>query len=70
MVAMYLIDALSSIVGRAGTIRPAFAVPLLQMGGDPLRNGLNLGDAAVLAAVVAVFLAIAWSLSRGAISRA
>ncbi len=29
------------------------------MGDDPLRNGLNLGDAAVLAGVAAIFLALA-----------
>jgi ABC-type transport system involved in multi-copper enzyme maturation permease subunit len=29
------------------------------MGGDPLRFGLNLADAGVLAAVTVVFLAIA-----------
>jgi ABC-2 type transport system permease protein len=58
MVAMYLIDALSSIVDGLGTIRP-LSLFRYYMGGDPLRNGLNLGDAAVLAAVVAVFLAIA-----------
>lgn len=58
MVAMYLIDALSSIVDGLGAIRP-LSLFRYYMGGDPLRNGLNLGDAAVLAAVVAVFLAIA-----------
>jgi ABC-type transport system involved in multi-copper enzyme maturation permease subunit len=29
------------------------------MGNDPLRNGLNLADAGVLAAVIAVFLVAA-----------
>ena len=58
MVAMYLIDARSSIVDGLGTIRP-LSLFRYYMGGDPLRNGLNLGDAAVLAAVVAGFLAIA-----------
>jgi len=58
MVAMYLIDALSSIVDGLATIRP-LSLFRYYMGGDPLRNGLSLGDAAVLAAVAAVFLAIA-----------
>jgi ABC-2 type transport system permease protein len=58
MVAMYLIDALSSIVNGLGAIRP-LSLFRYYMGDDPLRNGLNLGDAAVLAAVAAVFLALA-----------
>ena len=58
MVAMYLVDALSSIVDGLGVIRP-LSLFRYYMGGDPLRAGLNLGDAAVLAAVAAVFLAIA-----------
>ena len=58
LVAMYLVDALSSIVDGLGAIRP-LSLFRYYMGGDPLRAGLNLGDAAVLAAVAAVFLAIA-----------
>ena len=58
MVAMYLIDALSSIVDGLATIRP-LSLFRYYMGGDPLRNGLNLADAAVLAAVAAIFLAVA-----------
>jgi ABC-2 type transport system permease protein len=58
MVAMYLIDALSSVVQGLATIRP-ISFFRYYMGSDPLRNGLNLGDAAVLAAVAAIFLAFA-----------
>ncbi|MGD0020080.1 MAG: ABC transporter permease subunit [Candidatus Limnocylindrales bacterium] len=57
LVAMYLVDALSSIVDGLATIRP-LSLFRYYMGGDPLRNGLNLGDAAVLAGVAAVFLAV------------
>jgi ABC-2 type transport system permease protein len=45
-------------VDGLATIRP-LSLFRYYMGGDPLRNGLSLGDAAVLAAVAAVFLAIA-----------
>jgi ABC-2 type transport system permease protein len=58
LVAMYLIDALSSVVEGLGTLRP-LSLFRYYMGDDPLRNGLNLGDAAVLAAVAVVFLAVA-----------
>jgi ABC-2 type transport system permease protein len=58
LVAMYLVDALSAIVDGLGVIRP-LSLFRYYMGGDPLRFGLNLGDAAVLGAVAAVFLAIA-----------
>jgi ABC-2 type transport system permease protein len=58
LVAMYLVDALSSIVDGLGVIRP-LSLFRYYMGGDPLRFGLNLGDAAVLAVVAAVFLAVA-----------
>ena len=58
LVAMYLVDALSAIVDGLATIRP-LSLFHYYMGGDPLRFGLNLGDAAVLAAVAAVFLVLA-----------
>jgi ABC-2 type transport system permease protein len=58
MVAMYLVDALSSVVDGLGAIRP-LSFFRYYMGDDPLRNGLNMGDAAVLAAVAALFLALA-----------
>ena len=58
LVAMYLVDALSSIVDGLGAIRP-LSLFRYYMGGDPLRNGLSPGDAAVLAVVAALFLALA-----------
>jgi ABC-2 type transport system permease protein len=58
MVAMYLVDALSSIVDGLATIRP-LSVFRYYMGDDPLRNGVNAGDAVVLAGVAAVFLVVA-----------
>jgi ABC-2 type transport system permease protein len=58
MVAMYLVDALANIVDGLATIRP-LSLFRYYMGGDPLRNGLNLGDAAVLAGVAGVFLVLA-----------
>jgi ABC-2 type transport system permease protein len=58
LVAMYLVEALSSVVDGLATIRP-LSLFRYYMGGDPLRFGLNLGDAAVLAGVAAVFLALA-----------
>ena len=57
LVAMYLVDALSNIVDGLGVLRP-LSLFHYYMGGDPLRNGLSLADAAVLAVVAAVFLAI------------
>ncbi len=57
MVVMYLADALATIVDGLNAIRP-LSLFRYYMGGDPLRNGLNLADAAVLAAVAAAFLAI------------
>jgi ABC-2 type transport system permease protein len=64
LVVMYLIDALSAIVDGLGVIRP-LSLFRYYMGGDPLRFGLNLGDAGVLAAVTLVFLAVAvWAFER------
>jgi ABC-2 type transport system permease protein len=57
LVAMYLVDALSSIVDGLNAIRP-LSLFRYYMGNDPLRFGVNLGDAAVLIAVTAIFLAI------------
>jgi ABC-2 type transport system permease protein len=56
MVVMYLVDALGSIVDGLGVVRP-LSLFRYYMGGDPLRNGLSLADAGVLAAVVVLFLA-------------
>jgi ABC-2 type transport system permease protein len=56
MVAMYLVDALANIVDGLNTIRP-LSLFRYYMGGDPLRNGISLPDAVVLAAVAAAFLA-------------
>jgi ABC-2 type transport system permease protein len=58
MVAMYLVDALSAVVDGLNAIRP-LSLFRYYMGDDPLRNGVNLGDAAVLAAVAAFFLVAA-----------
>jgi ABC-2 type transport system permease protein len=58
LVAMYLVDALASIVDGLGAIRP-LSLFRYYMDGDPLRYGLNPGDAAVLAAVAAFFLVLA-----------
>jgi len=58
LVVMYLVDALSAVVDGLATIRP-FSLFRYYMGDDPLRNGLNLGDAAVLAGVTVIFLVIA-----------
>jgi len=55
MVVMYLIDALAAIVDGLRSIQP-LSLFRYYMGNDPLRNGLSLTDAAVLAAVTAVFL--------------
>ena len=46
-------DALANIVDGLNAIRP-LSLFRYYMGGDPLRNGLNLTDAAILAAVAAV----------------
>ena len=55
LVVTYLIDGLAPIVDGLNTIR--WISPFrYYMGDDPLRNGINLGDAAVLAAV-----AVSWS---------
>jgi ABC-2 type transport system permease protein len=58
MVAMYLVDALANIVDGLNAIRP-LSLFRYYMGDDPLRNGLPLGDVAVLAAVCLVFLGVA-----------
>ncbi|MGZ6315028.1 MAG: ABC transporter permease [Candidatus Limnocylindrales bacterium] len=57
MVVMYLADALATIVDGLNAIRP-LSLFRYYMGSDPLRNGLNLTDAAVLAVVAAAFLAL------------
>jgi ABC-2 type transport system permease protein len=55
LVVSYLIDGLASIVDGLNTIR--WLSPFkYYMGGDPLRNGVNLGDAAVLAGLIVVFM--------------
>jgi ABC-2 type transport system permease protein len=56
LVAMYLVDALASVVDGLNMLRP-LSLFRYYAGGDPLRNGISLPDAAVLAAVAAVFLA-------------
>ena len=58
MVVMYLVDALAAIVDGLNTIRP-LSLFRYYMGNDPLRNGVNLGDAAVLTAFAAVLLVAA-----------
>jgi ABC-2 type transport system permease protein len=58
MVVMYLADALANIVDGLNAIRP-LSLFKYYMGDDPLRNGLNLGDAGILAAVTLAFLAVA-----------
>jgi ABC-2 type transport system permease protein len=58
MVVMYLIDALAAIVDGLRSIQP-LSLFRYYMGNDPLRNGLSVADAAVLAAVAAVFLVAA-----------
>ena len=58
LVAMYLVDALANIVDGLGVIRP-LSLFRYYMGNDPLRNGLNPGDAVVLATVAAVSLIVA-----------
>ncbi|MGA3030376.1 MAG: ABC transporter permease [Candidatus Limnocylindrales bacterium] len=57
MVAMYLVDALANIVDSLGAVRP-ISLFRYYMGNDPLRNGISLADAGVLAAVAIVFLAL------------
>ena len=58
MVVMYLVDALANIVDGLKVLRP-LSLFKYYMGHDPLRNGLDLGDMAVLAVVTAVFLVAA-----------
>ena len=57
MVVMYLVDALANIVDSLGMVRP-LSLFRYYMGGDPLRNGLDLANTGVLAAVAVVFMAI------------
>jgi len=57
MVVMYLVDALSSIVDSLSAVRP-LSLFRYYMGDDPLRNGLNFGDAGVLAAVAVALLVV------------
>jgi ABC-2 type transport system permease protein len=58
MVAMYLVDALAAVVDSLGIVRP-LSLFRYYMGGDPLRNGISLPDAGVLAVVALGFLALA-----------
>jgi ABC-2 type transport system permease protein len=58
MVTMYLVDALANIVDGLNAIRP-LSLFRYYMGNDPLRNGLNGGDIAVLVAVSLAFLGLA-----------
>ena len=55
MVVMYLVDALSNIVDSLGVVRP-LSLFHYYMGNDPLRNGIDFANAAVLAAVAVAFL--------------
>jgi ABC-2 type transport system permease protein len=57
MVVMYLVDALAAIIDSFNTIRP-LSLFRYYMGSDPLRNGLNFADVAVLSAVAAVLLVV------------
>lgn len=57
LVVTYLIDGLATIIDGLNTIR--WVSPFkYYMGNDPLRNGVNLGDVAVLAGLTVVFLAV------------
>lgn len=58
MVAMYLVDALAAVVDSLGIVRP-LSLFRYYMGGDPLRNGISISDAGVLAVVALGFLALA-----------
>jgi ABC-2 type transport system permease protein len=55
MVVMYLVEALATIIDGLATIRP-LSLFRYYMGSDPLRNGVNPADAAILAAVAGAFL--------------
>ena len=57
MVVMYLVDALSAIVDSLGVVRP-LSLFRYYMGDDPLRNGINFGDAAILTAVAVALLVV------------
>ena len=53
-----MIDGLATIVDGLNTIR--WISPFkYYMGDDPLRNGVNLGDAAVLAAIIVSLTSLA-----------
>jgi ABC-2 type transport system permease protein len=57
LVVTYLIDGLAAIVDGLNTIR--WVSPFkYYMGNDPLRNGIDAGDAAVLAALTLIFLVV------------
>jgi ABC-2 type transport system permease protein len=57
LVVTYLIDGLANIVDGLNTIR--WISPFkYYMGSDPLRNGIDLGDAAVLIVVTAALLIV------------
>ena len=57
MIAMYLVDALSNIVDGLNAIRP-LSLFKYYAAHDPLRNGLDIGDCAVLVGVAALFLIV------------
>ena len=57
MVAMYLVDALSAIIDSLGVVRP-LSLFRYYMGDDPLRNGLNVLDAGLLATVAVALLVV------------
>jgi len=57
MVVMYLSDALANIVDGLKVLQP-LSMFHYYMGSDPLRNGLNLADAALLAVVTIVLLVV------------
>ena len=57
LVVTYLIDGLANIVDGLNTIR--WISPFkYYMGNDPLRNGIDLGDAAVLIGITAVLVVV------------
>ena len=57
LVVTYLIDDLANIVDGLNSIR--WISPFkYYMGNDPLRNGIDLGDAAVLIGATALFLIV------------
>jgi ABC-2 type transport system permease protein len=57
MVVMYLVDAVAAIVDSLGVLRP-LSLFRYYMGDDPLRNGLNIPDASLLATVAVALLVV------------